>query len=172
MGFRHHTALVVAISAMAASSAYGDCDSPRSAREALARAAVVFQGTVREIKTIGGPAGDQLRSGVPWKARVVTFDVSAKWKGMIARRFTLHLLPFNPDDADARLDEGEQYLVFAELNPLEKSAMMGVLHGDTYGTSRCSGTVPMRSSNPFEVERSKSYFRELGPGPAVSAAPK
>ena len=170
MGFWHQAALVVAMSAMVASPAYADCDPPRSARVALARATLVFRGTVREIKNIGGLAGNQGRA-VPWKATVVTFDVSAKWKGVVARRFTLHLLPFNPDDADVRLDKGKEYLVFAELNPVEKSAVMGV-HRDTYGTSRCRGTGPIRSSIPFEVERAKSYLRELGPGQAGSDAPK
>jgi hypothetical protein len=91
---------------------------------------------------------------------------------MVAGRFTLHLLPFTPDDADVTLNEGEEYLVFTELNPVEKSAIMGVLHGDTYGTSRCRGTVTIRSSNPFVSERAKSYLRELGPGQAPSHAPK
>lgn len=171
MGFWNQAALVVAVLAVVTSSAYADCGPPRSARVALARATVVFQGTVREIKNVGGFVPNRGRAW-QWKARVVTLDVSAKWKGGVAKRFTLHLLPFHSDDADVELDQGEQYLVFAEVNPVEKSAVMGVLQGNTYGTSRCQGTVPIRSSNPFVVEKAKSYLRELGPGQAVTDAQK
>jgi hypothetical protein len=141
-----------------------DCDRPRDVSIALNRASVVFRGVAREVKVIGIPgfqdvAPRGVKSQLGWRGWIVTLDVSTVWKGSVRRRLTLHVTGLSEDDAYTSFEVGEEYVVFANVNPPEKSARFG-LRGLTYGAHGCGGTGL--------VLRSASYLRELGPGRPAS----
>lgn len=85
----------------------------------------------------------------------MTFRVFSVWKGAPPKDFTLHVTALSEDDAYEEFRQGEQYVVFADINPSIKSERFG-LRGPTYGAHGCGGTG--------HVAYSASYLKELGPG--------
>lgn len=143
--------LVIAACSLMCPSAMADCDRPRMAAPALERASIAFRGLAREVKA-AGVAGS-------WRGWIVTFTVFTVWKGEPPRDFTLYVSGLGEDDAYEEFRRGEQYVVFAALNPTVTSARFGI-RGLTYGAHGCGGTGP--------VAHSTSYLKELGPGRPLS----
>lgn len=137
-----------------------DCDRPRFALTALRQSDFVFRGTVREIKTLGErgyqnitPRGTEYHHG--WTAWIVGFDVSRVWKGIVGKRFVLHIVPTQEDDAFEWFEQGTEYLVFAQRNSPQKTARLG-LPEPTYGATGCGGTTSLLTG--------VMYLIDLGPG--------
>jgi hypothetical protein len=86
---------------------------------------------------------------------VVTLDVSRVWKGVVGKRFVLHVVQMHEDDAFKGFEQGSEYLVFAIRNSPEKTALFH-LAGPTYGASTCGGTTSLLWG--------MSYLLDLGPG--------
>jgi hypothetical protein len=131
------------------SLAMADCISP-SPSSALTQSEVVFRGTVVEMKTIGKP--DRPQWGAAW---TVTFDVSQVWKGVVGKRFVLHIVQESEDDAFETFERGSDFLVFATRNSPRKTARFGIA-GATFGAAGCSGTVSLPAGT--------KSLSEIGPG--------
>jgi hypothetical protein len=82
-----------------------------------------------------------------------------RMEGRVGRRFALHVTPSAEDDAYESFRSGDEYLVFTEPNPPQKSERFG-LNRLTYGAHGCGGTGL--------VAQSSSYLRDLGQGRPVS----
>ena len=141
-----------------ASPAIADCDRPRSALTALKQSDVVFRGTVREVKTAGEPTWTYApfpRAVPVWHAWIVTLDVSRVWKGMAGKRFVLHIVQKQIEDAFIQFEPDSEYLVFALRNSRQNTALFHVVE-PTYGAAGCGGTTFLLRFDPYLVE--------LGPG--------
>lgn len=151
--------MALCLSAIAtASPAIADCGRPRSALTALKQADLVFRGTVRELKTVGEPRWHYApfpRAVPVWHAWIVSFDVSRVWKGLVGKRFVLHVAREQEDDAFEEFERGSEYLVFALRNSPQKTALFHATES-TYGATNCGGTMPLL----WGVK----YLVELGPG--------
>lgn len=132
--------------ALLSSPAWADC-SRRNAAPALENAAIAFRGLAREVKAVGVPGS--------WRGWVVAFRVFSVWKGAPTTDLTLYVTALSEDDAYEEFRQGEQYVVFADINPSIKSERFGMKEL-TYGAHGCGGTGP--------IAHSASYLKELGPG--------
>jgi hypothetical protein len=135
-----------------ASPAIAECEPPRTAMTALDRADVAFQGTVREIKTVGQPPRPNWRA-----AWIVWLDVSRIWKGVVGNQFVLHIVRESEDDAFETFERGSEYLVFATRNSERKTARFEI-GGPTFGATGCSGTTAQ------STRLARTYLLELGAG--------
>jgi hypothetical protein len=112
-------------------NAEADCDRPRDVAVALTRATVAFRGIAREVKIIEDrgyqnitPRGIEGRS--TWRGWIVSFNVYSVWKGAVGRDFTMHVIAFEEDDAYQEFKQGEEYVVFADVNEPAKSKLFGL----------------------------------------------
>jgi hypothetical protein len=101
----------------------------------------------RDVKVVGNANS--------WRGWIVAFTVFRVWKGDPKAALTLHVTALSEDDAYEEFRQGEQYVVFADVNPASKSERFGV-RGLTHGAHGCGGTGP--------VAHSASYLKQLGPG--------
>ena len=139
--------LAVCAATLLSAPTSADCDRPRNAVQALAGAAIAFRGLAREVTAVGVPGS--------WRGWVVAFRVFSVWKGAPTTDFTLYITALSEDDAYEEFRQGEQYVVFADINSSMKSDRFGV-KGTTYGAHGCGGTGP--------VAQQSAYLKELGPG--------
>ena len=138
-----------------ASPAVADCGPPRSALTALKQSDLVFRGEVRDVET----AGERTWHHAPFprlrRGWIVTLDVSRVWKGHVDKRFVLHIAQAQEDDAFESFERGSEYLVFAQRNSPQKTALFG-LPEPTYGATGCGGTMSLLTG--------MRYLIDLGPG--------
>jgi hypothetical protein len=99
---------VVVTAAFLASPAFGCSCIDMGVKSDMAAAALVFRGTVTDIKVLPSrkEVGDRRRY-------TATFSASEYWKGAPAKSVLLHLVDPRPDCIGARFDLGKEYVVFA-----------------------------------------------------------
>jgi hypothetical protein len=145
--------------AMSAASAC-DCIGP-AVHEELDRSSIVFRGVVTNIREFP-PRPDMDRA-----RNVVTFSVSAYWKGNSGKEIILHLLAPRPDCNGADFEVKKEYVVFAESHiaddvRIENELWFGWLDLLPAGTQIF--TARSLCSNTAEAVNARKTLRALGKG--------